>query len=225
MDGSIAGRVNWYNLSNPRSPSLIMQVTVGNKPHMVGFWSDRMIDGFQDGSFRIWDFDDKTIAGTFNGSVSPVWYMVQAPYVFRPRNGYGSGANNMEIAKVTNTGGTSLGIFDLGTVVGFPVGALHAVGNVLVCSASQAPGVATLDISDPANPTLLDQLVTGGSVYTSMVYGTRIYQCEQGEGVESMTFQTRRTSGRWASSTCRTIRATSRSRAASDTAVPARRNW
>ena len=190
LDGTQSGRVNWINFSNPRNPSLIAQVTAGgNKPHMIAFYRDRMIDGFQaNNTFHIWDFDDKFLANTYAGTVNPVWYMCQFPYVFRPRNGYGSTANLMEIADIRSGNGTQAGLLDLGAILGFAVGSSHAVGNLLICSASQAKGVATFDISDPAHPQLLDQLVTGNPVYTSMVHGSRVYQCETGAGIRVYDF-------------------------------------
>ena len=77
LDGTMSGKASWYNFSNPRSPTLITQVTTGgNKPHMIAFYRDRMVDGFQaNNTFRIWDFDDKFVANTYTGTVNPVWYM------------------------------------------------------------------------------------------------------------------------------------------------------
>lgn len=189
LDNTIPSKAIWINFTNPRSPTLITQVnTGGNKPHMIAFYRDRMIDGFQSANFRIWDFDDKFVANTYTGSVNPVWYMCQFPYVFRPRNGYGTAANLMEIADIRTGNGTQIAVIDLGATLGFAVSSAHAVGNLLVCSASQAKGVATFDISDPAHPLLLDQLVTGNPVYTSMVHGSRVYQCETGAGVRVYDF-------------------------------------
>ena len=190
LDDSLSGRCSWFNFSNPRNPTLITQVTTGgNKPHMIAFFRDRMVDGFQaNNQFRIWDFDNMFVANTYTGTVNPVWYMCQFPYVFRPRNGYGSGANLMEIADMTTGNGIQLAVIDLGAILGFAVGSSHAIGNVLVCSASQAKGVATFDISDPANPRLLSQLVTGNPVYTSMVHGSRVYQCETSTGIRVYDF-------------------------------------
>src|SRR5438309_888458 len=138
LDSSLSGRVNWYSFSNPRNPTLISQVTTGgNKPHMIAFYRDRMVDGFQaNNTFRIWDFDDKFVANTYTGTVNPVWYMCQFPYVFRPRNGYGSGANLMEIADIRNGNGSQLAVIDLGAILGFAVSSSHAIGNLLVCSGS-----------------------------------------------------------------------------------------
>ncbi len=190
LDNTVTSKAIWISLANPRSPTVITQInTGGNKPHMAAFYRDRLIDGFQSGNnFRIWDFDDKFIANTYSGSVNPVWYMCQFPYVFRPRNGYGTSTNLMEIANIRTGNGTRVALIDLGTILGFAVSSTHAVGNLLICSASQAKGVATFDISNPASPVLLDQLVTGNPVYTSMVHGSRVYQCETGQGIRVYDF-------------------------------------
>src|SRR5262245_31794801 len=189
LDNTQQGRISWYNFSNPRNPILISQALGGNnKPHMVSFFRDRMIDGYQGKSFHIWDVLNRTIVNTYGGSVDPVWYMCQFPYVFRPRNGYGTGGNLMEIANIASGNGTQLSLFDLGSVLGVAVGFSPAVGNLLICSASQAKGVAVFDISDPANPHLLSQLVAGNPVYTSMVHSNRIYQCETTSGIRVYDF-------------------------------------
>jgi hypothetical protein len=189
LDDTQPGVISWYDFSNPRNPVLISQAPgANNKPHMVSFFRDRMVDGYQGKSFHIWDVLNKNIVNTYSGSVDPVWYMCQFPYVFRPRNGYGTGGNLMEIADMTSGNGSQLALFDLGTVLSFAVGSSHAVGNLLICSASQAKGVAVFDISDPANPHLLSQLVTGNPVYTSMVHSNRIYQCETTSGIRVYDF-------------------------------------
>ena len=190
LDNTVPTKAIWISLANPRSPTVITQInTGGNKSHMAAFFRDRMLDGFQSGNnFRIWDFDDKFVVSTYNGSVNPVWYMCQFPYVYRPRNGYGTGTNLMEIVNIRTGSGTRVGLLDLGSILGFAVSSAHAVGNLLICSASQAKGVATFDISNPANPVLLDQVVAGNPVYTSMVHGSRVYQCETGQGIRVYDF-------------------------------------
>jgi DNA-binding beta-propeller fold protein YncE len=189
LDDAQHSVVSWFNFSNPRNPVLISQANAANnKPHMVAFYKDRMIDGFQGKTFNIWDFDNKFIANTYSGTVDPVWYMCQFPYVFRPRNGYGTGGNLMEIADISSGNGAQLSLFDLGSVLSFAVGSTHAVGNLLICSASQAKGAAVFDISDPANPRLLSQVVTGNPVYTSMVHSNRLYQCETTSGIRVYDF-------------------------------------
>jgi cytochrome c peroxidase len=189
LDLTQPGKVSWYDFSNPRSPTLLFQgAGANNKPHVIAFYRDRMMDGYQGKSFHIWDFLNKTIVNTYSGSVDPVWYMCQFPYVFRPRNGYGTGDNLMEVADMTAGNGAELALFDLGSVLSFAVGSSHAVGNLLICSASQAKGVAVFDISDPGNPRLLSQLVTGNPVYTSMVHSNRVYQCETTSGIRVYDF-------------------------------------
>src|SRR5207237_7377756 len=84
--------------------------------------------------------------------------------------------------------GSQTALFDLGSVLSFAVGSSHAIGNLLICSASQAKGVAVFDIGDPANPRLLSQLVTGNPVYTSMVHSNRVYQCETTSGIRVYDF-------------------------------------
>ncbi len=182
VDNSRQGVGSWWDVSNPRQPTLTTQKTIfNNKPHMLTFWEDKMLDGHQASRFLVWDFDDHREIASVNGSVGPVWYMGQIPYVYRPRNGYGAGPNRLDIIRLNpqSTGGDLWAQYDLGSAVSFPVGALHAVGNLLIASASQASGVATFDISNPTQPVLLDQVITGGQVYTSMVHGSRVYQCEQ----------------------------------------------
>src|SRR3954466_15525365 len=48
LDNRQHSTISWYDLSNPRSPALLSQVTGGNnKPHVIAFYRDRMLDGFQ----------------------------------------------------------------------------------------------------------------------------------------------------------------------------------
>src|SRR5690606_35795999 len=59
---------------------------------------------------------------------------------------------------------------------GFRIGPIFAVGNLLVISANDGRGYATLDIGDPLNPVLLDAETRGlPPSYSSMVNGNRLY--------------------------------------------------
>src|SRR5262245_66395713 len=41
LDVSQQGKVSWYDISNPRSPSLVFQGTgLNNKPHVIAFYRD-----------------------------------------------------------------------------------------------------------------------------------------------------------------------------------------
>ncbi len=59
---------------------------------------------------------------------------------------------------------------------GFRVGPIFAVGNLLVASANDGRGYATLDIGDPLHPVLLDAIVNDSEPsYSSMLNGNRLY--------------------------------------------------
>ncbi|MEM9015461.1 MAG: LamG-like jellyroll fold domain-containing protein [Verrucomicrobiota bacterium] len=183
--------LTWWDLSDPRNPTFITkrELPFGNKPHSITFWDDRFVTGHQGARFRIWDYLTKTELATHQAATSPVWWTVQAPYVYRPTNGYGTAANNLEVLDFTDIMNVSqLNLVDLNQLVGFYIGATHPVGNLLLCSAGQAQGVAVLDISDPANPVLLSSTPTVGNVYTSIVHGTRLYTGERGDGIGVYNF-------------------------------------
>ncbi|MBI3882422.1 MAG: Ig-like domain-containing protein [Verrucomicrobia bacterium] len=56
---------------------------------------------------------------------------------------------------------------------GFRINTIFAVGNLLVCAGSDVDGITTFDISDPANPVLLQTLAQPVG-YSMMVNGNRI---------------------------------------------------
>jgi len=187
VDKQTPGFLSWWDLSNPRNPNMVIRRQAGgNKPHVAAFWEDKM----QLRNGRVWDFDDFQQIGTYSGSVGPVWYMGQLPFIYRARNGYGTGSATLEVIRLNSAGtsGSQIGQYDLGSGPGFMVGGVHAIGNLLVCSASQARGVATFDISNPGSPVLLDHMITGNDVYTSMVHGSRVYQGEVNEGIRVYDF-------------------------------------
>lgn len=181
--GTPGGEANltWWNVSNPRTPTFIKKEVLpnGGKPHSITFWGDRFVTGHQGPSIRIWDYLTKNELATYNGAVNPVWWTVQPPYIYRPRNGYGTNSNELEVLDFSDIENfQELNLVDLNQLVGFYIGATHPVGNLLICSASQAQGVAVLDISDPGNPSLLSTTTTVGNVYTSITHGTRLYTGE-----------------------------------------------
>ena len=164
--------ITWWNMSNPRSPVLDQTITLstGNKPHFVTFWGNFFAPGHQ-GPSEIWDFNARIQKSTYNSGAGALWRSLQPPFEFNTTNGYGSSPPLLEVATInpTTTVRTRLKLIDLSQLVGFYIGASHPIGNLLVCSASQARGVAVLDVSDPANPRVLSSIVTGNPVYTSMV--------------------------------------------------------
>ena len=61
-----------------------------------------------------------------------------------------------------------------GSLGGFRVNTCFAIGNLLVLAQSDGGGIATFDISDPLNPTLLDLESSFQVGYSMMVNGNRI---------------------------------------------------
>jgi hypothetical protein len=183
--------ITWWNMSNPRSPVLDQTITLstGNKPHFVTFWGNFFAPGHQ-GPSEIWDFNARIQKSTYNSGAGALWRSLQPPYEFNTTNGYGSSPPLLEVASINpaTTVRTRLKLIDLSQLVGFYIGASHPVGNLLICSASQARGVAVLDISDPVNPRVLSSIVTGNPVYTSMVHGSRLYTGEASQGVRVYEF-------------------------------------
>jgi DNA-binding beta-propeller fold protein YncE len=56
----------------------------------------------------------------------------------------------------------------------FRINTIFVIGNIMVVSASDASGLATLDISDPKNPVVLDTISPGSGLYSIMVNGDKI---------------------------------------------------
>jgi len=183
--------VMWWNLSNPRLPVLETSVTLttGNKPHSCTFWGNKFAPGHQ-GPSEIWDYQTRARLTTYNSGAGALWRTLQPPYEFNTTNGYGFSPPSLEVASINPTTDvrTRLKLVDLSQMVGFYIGATHAVGNLLICSASQAKGVAVIDISDPINPRVLSSLVTGNPNYTSMVHGSRLYTGEATFGIRVYDF-------------------------------------
>ncbi|HEY1172240.1 MAG TPA: LamG-like jellyroll fold domain-containing protein [Verrucomicrobiae bacterium] len=174
-------RDSWWNINNPLSPVLVQSI-VGNhdKPHNIAFWKTYFTEANNGTTLRIWDYTTRTQVGTRNGTVNSLWDFVQAPYAYTGSHGYTTGSK-IEIWNVDNPSNIiSLGAVDTGTTPGFQIGAVNALGNILTGSGTEAPGIAVYDISDPANPLLLDSRVDGTNMnYTALIYGSRVYNCER----------------------------------------------
>ncbi len=184
-----------FDISDPASPLLVARTEEDtgllSEQHAIAFTSQGgrdyaahlAVDGIQ-----IWDWTDVrdphpvghlVLPGIFPGYANGAWWLTwQPPYL------YVSGASN-GIYIVNTADPTAPRLVDRGgepnplptsQTGGFRVGPVFAVGNLLVVTSNDGPGYATLDISDPENPTLLDALVTNRTAsYSSMVNGYRIY--------------------------------------------------
>ncbi len=174
-------RDSWWNISNPLSPVLVQSIVGSHdKPHNISFWKTFFTEANNGTTLRIWDYTTRTQVGTRNGTVNSLWDFVQAPYAFTGSHGYTTGSK-IEVWDVSNPASiTAVGAVDTGTTPGFQIGAVNALGNILTGSGTEAPGIAVYDISDPANPVLMDSRVDGTNLnYTALIYGSRIYNCER----------------------------------------------
>lgn len=182
-----------YDLSDPAAPQLVSQTKADrfSEQHAIAFTefdgrtytAHLAVDGIE-----IWDWTDMIsprqvsrlkLAGIRPGYSHGAWWLSwQAPYL------YVSGAAN-GIYIVDTTDITQPRLIDRGDAPnpiptnqtgGFRVGSIFAVGNLLVASANDGRGYATLDISDPRNPTLLTARVNDApSSYSSMLNGNHLY--------------------------------------------------
>lgn len=182
-----------YDLSNPAAPQLVSQTKADrfSEQHAIAFTefdghtytAHLAVDGIE-----IWDWTEMSsprpvshlkLDGIQPGYSHGAWWLSwQAPYL------YVSGAAN-GIYIVDTTDITQPRLIDrkdapnpvpTSQTGGFRVGSIFAVGNLLVASANDGRGVATLDISDPRNPTLLTARVNDApSSYSSMLNGNHLY--------------------------------------------------
>ena len=158
--------------------------------------SEQHAMGFSDGyaallaidGVEIWDWTDilnpkqvsrLELPGIFPGYGHGAWWLFwQAPilYVSGAANGiYIVDVSDPEHPLLVDRGELPNPIPNSQTG-GFRVGPIFAVGNILVISSNDGRGYATLDISDPINPALLDSLGAGSPAsYSSMVNGNHIY--------------------------------------------------
>lgn len=182
-----------YDLSDPATPQLVARTEADNftEQHAIAFTrsEDRTYTAHltTDG-IEIWDWTDImqprrvsgiVLPGVYPGYTHGAWWLSwQAPYL------YVSGAAN-GIYIVDTSDLTRPRLLDRkgapnplppSQVGGFRVGSIFAVGNLLVASANDGRGYATLDISDPGNPTLLTARVSDAPPsYSSMVNGNHLY--------------------------------------------------
>lgn len=184
-----------YDLRDPRDPVKVGGVDGHDlllaEQHAVGF---HVQDGrtyaavLAVGGIELWDWTDLSeparlsrleLPGVRTGYSSGAWWLAwQAPYLY-----VGGTSNGLYIVDTADpadpflvdreTGPNPLPVTATG---GFRVGPVFAVGNLLVLTRNDGPGYATMDISDPRNPVLLDVLLDGHlPSYSSMVNGNRIY--------------------------------------------------
>jgi hypothetical protein len=179
--------VSTWDLANPTNPVKVAatQDNLLFKTHAMGFHSNYFTT--RSGSFRMYEMvnsSNPVVRGTGSGGTATSLSTFYAhPYIYRGGEGYVENTGWLTIHDVSDPGNPRLlADIDMPGLVGFSCGAMTAFGNVLVVSASQTDGVATMDISDPKNPKLLGiaRYPSGNpqpaeNVYTAIAHGTRVY--------------------------------------------------
>lgn len=175
---------NWYNILDPDNPVLVERQARlgGDKPHSIGFWGDNFTSVTNGVYGRVMNFDTRQVLATHPGTVNSIWDSVQAPYVFSGSHGYAAEASRIEVFDFSDPA-TPVVIKSINTATGFKIGSLHAIGNLLIVSGNEGVGAGVYDISDPLNPQLLSAKTTGGQIYTSLIYGSRLFNCEKTSGL------------------------------------------
>lgn len=169
--GKRGGGFGFYDMSDPRHPRPVLtkvdaQTEKIREGHGYGFFringrdyvALQTIEGIQ-----IWDWTDVLYPQLAANMVLPGirendyatgcwWVAVQGHYLYVAGSANGiyivDAANPLAPVLVKHIPITQTG--------GFRVGPIFAIGNLLVIASMDALGMATLNISDPANPTILD---------------------------------------------------------------------
>lgn len=190
-----------YDLRDPTQPQLVSQTEAERftEQHAIAFTqvgegtytAHLTVEGI-----AIWDWTDMTaphavsylkLPGIAPGYTHGAWWLTwQAPYLY-----VSGAANGIYIVDTTDLANPQLADrqgapnpIPTSQTGGFRIGSIFAVGNLLLASANDGLGYATLDISDPLNPALLSTRITDAPPsYSSMVNGYYLYAA----GIEAGT--------------------------------------
>lgn len=171
-NGWFAYRNFVMDLSNPRAPRTVSTRFPVWSPHTLPQWGNYLFD-----ERSVYDASDMLNVRWVSGFEAPVlWRHLQYPYLYAVTS-YSSGGAQMRITDFSDIRNPrTVRDVDLRSMVGFQVGSVHVIGNLMIASAGeQRSGNATLDISDPINPRLLAVNPNGPGQYFSQVYGNKIY--------------------------------------------------
>lgn len=184
--GNKGGGFGFYDMSDPRNPQMVnMKVdstTEGiREGHGYGYTKMngrdyvalQSIEGYQ-----IWDWTDVMnpirvadvdLPGVIEDdyALGSWWIHWQAPYIY-----LGASSNGLFIIDASNPlQPVTLKHMPPAQTGGFRIGPLFAIGNLLVLGSMDAVGISTMDISNPGNPTLLDNFTDFYLLYSSMMNG------------------------------------------------------
>lgn len=178
-DGNVArnSALELWDISDPYAPQLFNRVQNAatsnlREPHGFGFSSDTQADLLVAQShegFHVWDLSDPAnpvlrsnfeLPGInqsdYGGNWSVFW---QAPYVYIA--GTGAGLLIAEVSDPDNP--TYIKTIPNSELAGISPGQVYALGNLLFVTQHTSGRMITMDISDPINPVLIDQLDVGRS--------------------------------------------------------------
>ena len=183
LDAGTVGRyprgIDVWDVSDPYNPSLVQRWSNEElrQAHNLGLWNrDGQIVLVAQGRTGVVFFDVTHIGTSLpvlgklelpfgtEGSYKGAWWVsVQAPYVYVATKGGG-----LSIVDATDpTAPRLVEQLPTGALGGISPASVFAVGNLLVLADSHSFNYATLDISDPANPSLL-ATIAGASGYSHL---------------------------------------------------------
>jgi len=202
-----------YDVSNPRSPRLVKKIYEPSgrtaefrEPHAIGQATvDRrqLIVVPSTRGIEFWDFTDvndirqvsklalPTVQGGDYSNVAwQLWW--QAPYVYvaSAEDGmYIVDARDPARPVLADRGDGRPNPVPTGELGGLRVGPVFTMGNHLVLSSMEAAsGLASLDISDPLNPRLLDTVGALPFYYATCFDGRTLYGSVRGRGARMFSY-------------------------------------
>lgn len=211
--GQSTGGFLVYDVSDPRSPRLVRKIFEPDgrtaefrEPHAIG---QATIGGRQYlvvpsiKGIEFWDFTDvndirqvgklalPTVhGGDYSNVTWQLWW--QAPYVYvaSAEDGmYIVDARDPAHAVLAQRGGGRPNPVPTGELGGFRIGPIFTLGNHLVLSSMEAySGLASLDISDPLNPRLLDSVGHVPFYYATCFDGRHLYGSVRGPGARMFSY-------------------------------------
>ncbi|MDR7299283.1 DNA-binding beta-propeller fold protein YncE [Pelomonas aquatica] len=211
--GQSSGGFLVYDVSNPRSPRRVKKIyepegrtAQFREPHAIG---QANIDGRQylavpsTKGIEFWDFSDvndiRQVAklalptvdgGDYSKVTWQLWW--QAPYVYIASADDGMyivDARDPAHPQLAQRGGGRPNPVPTGELGGFRIGPIFTMGNHLVLSSMDTySGLASLDISDPLNPRLLDSVGNVPFFYSICFDGHNVYGSARGRGPDGRMF-------------------------------------
>jgi hypothetical protein len=211
--GQSTGGFLVYDVSDPRKPRLVKKIheptgrtAEFREPHAIG---QATIAGRQylvvpsTRGIEFWDFTDvndirqvKKLAlpsvngGDYSRVTWQLWW--QAPYVYVASADDGMyivDARDPAHAALARRGNGRPNPVPTGELGGFRVGPIFTMGNHLVLSSMEASsGLASLDISDPLNPRLLDSIGDLPFYYATCFDGRNLYGSVRGRGARMFSY-------------------------------------